>query len=198
MPLWANPQVVQTIPLLQEYDLGNWKAAPYAYEGDVDVNDHVLTIGLGDYLSGVVWKEELPARFNYEVELEARKTFGSDFFLGLTLPFADSHFTWVCGGWGGTVVGISDIDGLSADRNETTREMQFEKKRWYRFKIRVLEDRIQCWIDGQPVIDANLEGKRISMRPGKIEQSIPFGISTYDTMGEYRCLVWRNLAPAQP
>ncbi len=192
---WPGPRIVEVFPLLDEDDAdGGWKPAPFAFEADVHWYEGVLSIGLGDYLTGAVWKGGPPSRMNYEIELEARRGFGSDFFLGLTVPVGDAHCTWICGGWGGRVVGISDIDGLSADRNETSTRMDFKGDRWYRFKIRVLEERIQCWIDAKRVVDVNIKGKRISMRPGRIEQSIPLGISTYDTEGKYRNIEWRNLA----
>ena len=186
-------KVVKTLPLLKENELGDWKVAPYAHEGDVDVRDGVLSIGLGDYLSGVVWKDKPPARINYEIELEARAGFGSDFLLGLTVPVGDTYITWINGGWGNRIVGLSDLDGKSADDNETTVEMEFKKERWYRFRMRVLEERIQCWIDGKAVIDVKTKGKRISLRRGSIQKSTPLGISTYDTEAEFRKIVWRPL-----
>jgi hypothetical protein len=190
-----DPAVVKVLSLLEENDLGSWKAAPFAFDGDVGVRDGVLTVRQGAYLCGVVWKKEPPARMNYEIELDARYTLGSDFFLGLTVPVGDTYCTWICGGWGGSVVGLSDIDYRSADENETTSDRSFEKNRWYRFKIRVLEGRIQCWIDGEGVVDVNTKGRKINLRPGEIEESVPLGISTYDTAGEYRNIVWRSLAP---
>lgn len=204
---WAGEEeikVVKELPLLAENDLGSWKVAPFAHEGDVDVRDRVLSLGLGGYLNGVVWKGRPPARMNYEIELEARAGFGTDFLLGLTVPVGENHCTWINGGWGNRIVGLSDIDGKSADDNETTLEMNFQKERWYRFRIRVLKERIQCWIDGKRVIDVKTKGKRISLRRGKIQQSVPLGISTYDTEGEFRKIVWRNLevgdgkVPAEP
>lgn len=187
--------VLDTLPMLEENELGRWKAAPFAFDGDLDVREGVLNTGLGSYLSGVIWTEDPPARNKYEVELEARYLYGHDFFLGLTIPLGERYCTWIVGGWGGTVVGISDIDGHSADDNETTLKMSFAKERWYRFKIRVVEERIQCWIDGKPVIDLRTKGRQLNLRPGQIVQSVPLGISSYDTMAEYRNMVWRNLKP---
>jgi hypothetical protein len=92
------------------------------------------------------------------------------------------------------VVGISSIDDVDAGANETTFDMDFEEGRWYRMKIRVLPDRIQCWIDGRRVIDTDIKGRKISMRPGGIEVTVPLGIATYDTEAEYRNIVWRKLA----
>ena len=186
--------VTHSIDMLAENDFGNWKVAPFAYEGDLDIRDGVLNTGWGSYISGVIWNEEPPANINYEIELEARFTNGSDFFLGLTAPVKDNYITWIVGGWGGTVVGISDIDGNSADDNETTLEMKFEKERWYQCKMRVLDDRIQCWIDGDKIIDVDTKGKNLSLRPGPIVGAVPIGLAAYDTIGEYRNMVWRTLA----
>lgn len=185
--------IIDTLPMLEENDLGRWKAAPFAFAGDLDIRDGVLNTGLGSYLTGVVWKEEPPARTNYEIELEARKVWGSDFFLGLTIPVGGRYCTWIVGGWGGRVVGISDIDGFSADNNETTRKMSFDKEHWYKFRIRVLDEHIQCWIDEELVVDINTKGRRLNLRPGQIVDSVPLGISSYDTLSEYRNMVWRNL-----
>ena len=39
-----------------------------------------------------------------------------------------------------------------------------------------------------PEINITLDGKKLSMRPGEIEMSIPLGITTYATTGEFRKL----------
>lgn len=187
-------RVLEEIPLLEEDGMGGWKPMPLYGVGPVEVADGVMSVSGGALLSGVVWKGDPPATMNYEIELEARKVYGFDFFVGLTVPVGDSHCTWVCGGWGGSVVGISSIDGIDAGANETTFDMDFEEGRWYGCRIRVLPDRIQCWIDGNRVIDADIKGRKISMRPGGIELAVPLGIATYDTEAEYRNIVWRNLS----
>ena len=188
--------VVDSLNLLDENELVRWEAASFAFEGDLDIRDGVLNTGWGSYLSGVTWKGDPPARTNYEIELEARYTYGSDFFLGLTFPVGDRYCTWIVGGWGGTVVGISNIDDHSADDNETTLERSFTQEQWYRCKVRVIGEHIQCWIDGERVIDINTEGRKLNLRPGQIEGSIPLGLAAYDTIGEYRNMVWRNLMPS--
>ena len=157
--------------------------------------DGVLNTGWGSYISGVTWNKEPPARTNFEIELEARFTDGNDFFLGLTVPVKESYITWIVGGWGGTVVGISDINGNSADDNETTVEMTFEKERWYRCKLRVVDEHIQCWIDDKKIIDVDTQGKKVNLRPGPIIGSAPIGLAAYDTIAEYKNMVWRNLVP---
>ncbi len=187
--------VVDSINMLVGNELGPWEASSFAYEGDLYMWDGVLNTGWGSYISGVTWSKEPPARTHFEIELEARFTDGNDFFLGLTVPVKESYATWIVGGWGGTVVGISDINGNSADDNETTLEMIFEKERWYRCKLRVVDERIQCWIDDKKIIDVDTQGKKVNLRPGPIIGSAPIGLAAYDTIAEYRNMVWRNLAP---
>jgi hypothetical protein len=48
---------------------------------------------------------------NYEIKLEAKKVTGNDFFCGMTFPVGDSFCSFIVGGWGGPVVGLSSIDG---------------------------------------------------------------------------------------
>jgi hypothetical protein len=84
--------VIDTLTLLEENDLGKWKVAPFAFEGDLDVREGVMNTGLGSYLSGVIWNEDPPARDNYEIELEARYLYGQDFFLGLTIPVGEKRW----------------------------------------------------------------------------------------------------------
>ena len=69
-------------------------------------------------------------RINYEVKLEARREEGSDFFCRLTFPVNDSFCALILGGWGGTVVGLSTIDGLDASEKETSRLMNFDLNKW--------------------------------------------------------------------
>ena len=53
-------------------------------------------------------------REDYEVSLEARRLEGTDFFCGLTFPVGKEPCTLIIGGWGGTTVGLSNVDDYSA------------------------------------------------------------------------------------
>lgn len=185
------------ISLFDGKTLGKWKPIQFGGEGESFVRDGVLIIGMGAALSGVKWEGDVPSKTNYEIELEAQKITGDDFMVGLTAPSGDSYFTWVCGGWGGGVVGISSLDGLDASENETATIEFFEPKKWYKFKLRVEPDMIQAWIDDKRVIDVVTKDKKIGMRPGDVELCIPLGLATYQTRVEYRNIVWRNLPKAK-
>jgi hypothetical protein len=92
----------------------------------------------------------------------------------------------VGGGWGGTVVGLSNVDRLGAVENETHREQEFEDRRWYRIRVRVTEERVEAWIDDVPVVDLKHADRTLSLRPGDIQKSLPLGLSTYMTTAAVR------------
>ena len=104
-------------------------------------------------LTGVSYTNATPT-MDYEVELEARRTQGIDFFCGLTFPVKDSFATLVVGGWGGAVVGISSLDGEDAAHNSTTRYHRFKNGQWYRIRLAVTATNLSAWLDGEQVIDA--------------------------------------------
>ena len=91
----------------------------------------------------------------------------------------------ILGGWGGSVVGLSNLDGKDASENETTQRIGFDDRRWYAVRVRVTADRIQGWLDEQRIIDVNTAGRRISVRP-EVEASRPLGIASYRTRAGLR------------
>ncbi len=153
---------------------------------------------VGNPFTGLNRTGNIP-RINYEVSLDALRLSGSDFFCGLTLPSGDSCFSLIVGGWGGSLVGISSLDGRDASENETTQTMDFENGRWYRIRLRVTEHRIEAWINDEKRINVATNDKRISVRPGDIELSQPFGLCCWETTAAFRQLHWRPVAgPAGP
>lgn len=145
-------------------------------------------------LSGIS-RSNTPATINYEVELEAQKVDGGDFFCGLTFPVGESFCSLIIGGWGGGVVGLSSIDGLDASENETTKYMSFPKNKWYKIRLRVRREKIEAWIDGEQMVDQSIVGRKISLRAGDIYLSQPFGIATWQTTAAYRNIRFRELPP---
>jgi sugar phosphate isomerase/epimerase len=172
--------------------LKNWKVTDFAGHGDVSVEKGTIVMEAGNDLTGVNFTGDLP-RMSYEVELEAMKLVGDDFFCGLTFPVGKACCTLIVGGWGGGVVGISSLDSMDASENETTQAMKFDKNRWYRIKTRVTEHRLEAWIDNEQVINVDTEGKTIGMRPGEIEESQPFGIASFRTRAALRNIQLRLL-----
>lgn len=169
-------------------DYGNAEMVRWGVD---EAGELVLECDMGAELIGVRWTGELP-KIPYELEVEARRMNGSDFFCGLTFPVRrdDELVTLVVGGWGGAVVGISSIDGRDAMENETTTRRNFETKRWYRIKIRVEEKMLTAWLDDEKLVDLPLEGKILSLRAGPIVQCAPLGLGAWQTGAEYRKMRW--------
>ena len=106
----------------------------------------MIVIGEG-HLTGITLTGEFP-HSGYEIQFEAARLAGRDFFAGLTFPVNDTFCTWINGGWGGAVVGLSSLDGDDASENDTNTARDFVMGRWYAFRLRVTVERIQAWIDG--------------------------------------------------
>ena len=122
---------------------------------------------------------------NYEIELEAMREDGLDFFCGLTFPVDENHASFIVGGWGGSVVGISSIDDMDASENATSNYMQFKSKQWYKVRVRVTKGRLQAWIDDKNFVDEEVESSQLSTRI-EVDRSKPLGISAFDTQAAIR------------
>ncbi|MBL9190171.1 MAG: DUF1080 domain-containing protein [Opitutaceae bacterium] len=157
-----------------------------------------IVIEAGTTLSGVTSTlgSALP-RTNYEITLEAMRLAGGDFFCGLTFPVGKSACSFIVGGWGGIVVGISSINYSDASDNETTRTQEFEDNRWYRIRVRVTDAKIEAWIDREQMVDLELKDRKVMMRPGDIEKSQPLGLATFMTRAAIRDIRLRRLTPAE-
>lgn len=175
--------------------LGDWKPTQFGGEGEVEVKDGELILNMGGPLTGVTYTGEVP-KTNYEISLEAMRDEGFDFFCGLTFPVADSHCSFIVGGWAGSVVGLSSIDGFDASENDTTRFRKFKQDRWYKFRVRVTPKRIQCWIDDEEEVDQDIEGKKIGLR-AEVEPSKPLGLATYETKARIRNIRIRQLTEGE-
>lgn len=185
----CEKQSAAEIILFDGKSLKNWEITDYAGKGEIKVGKKgVLVMEMGAELSGIHWKGQPIPKVNYEITLEARRTMGNDFFCGLTFPYKDSHATLILGGWGGSLIGISSIDDFDASENETGDAFIFEDKKWYAIKLRVSEEELIVWLDEKKVIDCEVADRKVSMRFGEIEMSVPLGITTYATSGEFRNL----------
>lgn len=204
-PAKEVPPVPETPPkdpnehvLFDGKTLGKWESIAFGGEGSVEVvPEGMIEVDFGAIMTGVKWTGELPAKSNYEINLDARKLDGNDFFCALTFPVKESHATFLCGGWGGGVVGISSVDDLDASENETMNVAGFEKERWYHIRVKVTDAKLEAWIDDKQMVDLELKDRKISLRPGDIELCVPLGVASFQTRAQYKNIVWRNL-PATP
>ena len=174
---------------------GDWEISQFGGDGPVEISDSLITFGFGDPMTGIRWEGDLQKE-NYEIELEARRTDGFDFFCGLTFPIAESNASFILGGWGGGIVGISSIDGRDASENETTDFRNFDNDRWYKVRVRVDAFQIQCWIDDKLACDVPRAEKKFDIRY-EMDQCVPLGISNFQCKSELRNLRLRALTSSE-
>lgn len=206
-PLKKDPKVEaiykpgKWISLFDGKSMKGWKVTDFAGGGEIEVQKEfkgqpALIIPMGEALTGVTITNPVP-KTSYEVEAEAMKVDGNDFWLGLTFPVGETHATLIMGGWGGAVVGISSFDGSDASENDTTDFIRFDNNKWYKVRLKVTPTKIETWLDGDKLIDQDLKDRRVHMRFGEIELSAPLGLATFQTTTAYRKLRIRRL-PTKP
>ena len=161
-----------------------WEVTNFGPQGPVYISGDDIILGMGDGCTGITWKGEFPT-INYEVSLDARRIEGNDFFCGMTFPVGKDPCTLIVGGWGGTTVGLSSIDGLDASHNSTRTLMQFDKNRWYHIRLKVTPSKIGAWIDTIQVVNFTLGARKLTIRP-EVELSKPFGIASWNTTAALR------------
>jgi hypothetical protein len=175
--------------------LDGWKNADFLRTGNVHVKDGAIVMDKGNQLTGVTYSRGDFPKVDYEVSLEGKKIEGRDFFCTTTFPVGDTFCSFVVGGWGGQVVGLTKVNGADAVENETTRSKEFKVDQWYRVRIRVTKDRILCWIDEEKMVDLETTDRKISIRI-ECQRCKPFGIATYGTTGAIRNIRVRSLTEA--
>ena len=189
------------IMLFNGKDLTGWQETDFAGRGRVTAQNGEMKLDGGLILTGVNYTNtaKLP-KTNYEIEYEAKKTGGSDFFGCLTFPVGTTHASFVNGGWGGAVTGISSLNEADASENDTTKFIKYEDNRWYKFRVRVTPKTLRVWMDDkpEPLIESDITDKRVTVRPGEIELSKPLGFATYQTSGVLRNIRLRAVPAEKP
>lgn len=191
----SKPDKDGWVSLFDGKALKQWKILTefdFAAHGKVRVDEKAIVLEQGYPATGIKWLGAFP-KIDYEVSLEARRTYGSDFFCGLTFPVGDKTLTLVCGGWGGQVTGLSCIDGESAIENDTCTFHEYQEKKWYRIRLLVRKEKIDAWLDTEQIVDLPLKARQLSLR-WEMEPAQPFGICTWNTSGEVRNVRFRSLA----
>ncbi len=195
----AKPRAakVEWTALFDGKTLKNWKAPNFGPQGEVVVKEGAIQLNFGDGCTGITLDKEVTfPRDGYEIELAAMRVEGGDFFCGLTFPVVKSHCTFVVGGWGGTVVGLSNINGQDAANNDTASFMEFKDKQWYKVRVRVIPERITTWIDDKEICDVDIRTLEIDVRP-EVELSKPLGITSWKTHAALKDIKYRKLSDAE-
>jgi hypothetical protein len=174
---------------------GEWEISQFGGDGDIEIKENSIKMGFGDPLTGLHWTGDVH-RENFEIELEAKRVDGFDFFCGLTFPVGKTHVTLVLGGWGGGVLGISSIDGHDASENDTTMFRNFDNDKWYKVRARVDEHQIQCWIDDKIQVEQEREGHEFDIRY-EMDLTVPVGLAAFQCDVEYRNMRIRKLTESE-
>jgi hypothetical protein len=101
------------------------------------------------------------------------------------------------GGWGGSVTGISSIDNMDASENNTSSYQKYVDNKWYHVKVRITPKDIHIWVDDKEIINAEIEGKKLGVRPGPIESYLPLSFTTYQTTSAIKNVKVTKIAGAK-
>ena len=171
-----------------------WAATNFGGEGAVAVVDGALELDFGSPLTGLTWTGEAP-RGAFDLEVTAARVDGTDFFCGLTFPVKDAHLTLVLGGWGGSLCGLSSLDGEDAANNDSRTLFSFENGRDYHILLRVRDGYVSASVDGAALLNVPIAGRALSLRP-EVELSCPLGIASFATRARVRQVRWRPVIEA--
>lgn len=185
----------QEIKLFDGTSLKNWQILDkidFDGHGKVEIRDGELVLNMGRPMTGVKWNgQELP-QTNYEITFQARRIEGGDFFCGMTFPVNKSHCSLILGGWGGSLTGLSCVDGFDASENETTSSMVFKDNQWYKVRLRVTPEKIEAWVDDDQLVDLKITDRKLSLR-WEMDTMPPLGFATYATGGGLKNIVIKRL-----
>ena len=188
----ATPVGAGWQPLFDGKTLAGWQPSTFNAEGAVKVEDGRIVLDTGRSMTGITWTGATLPTTNYEIALQAMRVEGSDFFAGVTFPVHDSFCSLILGGWGGSVVGLSSINGQDASENDTSQSIEFQNGRWYSVRIRVTPAKIEAWLDDRQIITQPLKGNKIDIRL-EMDVSKPLGVASWKTKSALRDIRLRRL-----
>jgi hypothetical protein len=179
-------------PLLPEKGLEGWEITDFGTTGKVYREGEQLIIESGEPLNGITYKKKDFPTDRFEISLEAQRIEGNDFLCGLTFPVGDEFCSFIAGGWGGGLVGLSSVDGFDASENSTSTYFDFENGKWYTFRVRVDPEMIRAWIDDKEFFRLEREGHEFSTRL-EVYASQPLGFCAFQSKVAVKDFKWRPI-----
>jgi hypothetical protein len=176
--------------------LDGWKKVGSYKAGEVKVEGGSIVLGKGEPMTAIVCTRPGLPTTNYELTFEARRTAGDDFFAAATFPVGSSFLTLVNGGWGGSVTGLSSVDGADASENGTSHFVKYQNGTWYRFRVRVTASALRCLLDDKEIIALRHDGQQLNTRI-EVRDCQPLGFASWRCAGEVRAVVVRPLSAAE-
>lgn len=183
------------ISLFDGKSLGSWEDAKNYGSGAISVKDGAIQLKAGSMSTSIRYRKDakkFPST-NYEIEYVAQRTEGNDFFAALTFPVGKSFCTFVNGGWGGGIVGLSSLDGMDASENSSSTFFEFKNNVRYRFRVAVTAKSILCWVDDQRLVATVIENSDISIRL-EMELCKPLGLATWCSGSAIHSIRYRLLS----
>lgn len=179
-PSTADGESIEWQDLFAEGMVQDWQPSAFGISGRETIEPHAIRLTMGNPFTGVTWGGEALPKENYEIEVTGRKVMGNDFFCGLTFAVGVDHCTFVAGGWGGSITGLSCIDGKDASENATRTFQRYNMGQDYTIRIRVEDHQVSVWLQDGLIVQQPRDGVEFSVR-FEVEPSIPFGIACYNT-----------------
>jgi Domain of Unknown Function (DUF1080) len=193
-PTQSSPEQEGWLPLIPAQGLEGWEITDFYGHGEVKRQEELLVFEPGKPLTGITYaKKDFPSS-NFEIELEARRVSGNDFFCGLTFPVGKGFCSYIAGGWGGSLVGISSVNGADASENSNSSSFDFKNGQWYKFRIRVDDEFVRGWIDKKEMFAQEREGNQFSTRI-EVNASQPLGMCVFQSKVEMKNFRWRAIDP---
>ncbi|MBM3957081.1 MAG: DUF1080 domain-containing protein, partial [Gemmatimonadetes bacterium] len=190
-PKPAPPKRVQRpgekADLFDGQTLDGWRIldeGPFRGHGPVRVEEGRIVLGHGASRTGIAWMGESPT-VDYEIAFETRceaaaprpdgglgllrliapgagNPGGAECFCELSFPVGSSLCTLSVGALGGTVFGLSSLEGRGATENDTTRRVGLQPGQWHAVRVRVTEPKVEAWLGGEQVLDLARAGRRLT------------------------------------
>lgn len=179
-------------PLLPEKDLEGWTVTDFYGHGEVKREGEILVLEPGKPLTGLTSKKKDFPNSNFEIEFEARRTKGNDFLCGLTFPVGKGFASFIGGGWGGGLVGLSSVDGSDASENNTSSHIDFKNDQWYKFRVLVDDEFVRGFVDKKEVFAQERKGHEFSTRI-EVYANQPLGFCVFASRVEMKNLRWRPI-----